>query len=160
MFGIADTMDTGGLIGLDARLEIKQLLVILNVGFGIASPDKYDDSVMDDEDAVGMQLWLNVDVDGYLSKTPITPYLGAGVGMFLGGRVHIKEEDKNNDGINGVNDTDYKDSVVGFEVHPTMGVEFLRHSAIRVHLEMRYSLNFAVEGVFGHGPMVMAGIAF
>ena len=164
MFGLEETMDSGVLIGFDGRLEMKQLLIILNAGFGIAAPDKYDDSFMaESNDSVGMQLWLNIDIDGYLSKSPVAPYLGAGVGMFIGGRVHIIEKDRDNDGIyHEVGDTKYYDSKVGFEVHPTFGVEFLRHASIRIHLEMRYSLNFAVEagGAFGHGPMVMAGIAF
>jgi hypothetical protein len=162
MFGVADTMDTGVLIGFDGRLEIKQLVIILNAGLGIAAPDAYDDSFMDEGDnSVGMQVWLNLDVDGYLSHTPISPYIGAGVGMFIGGRVHMKDRDRDHDGITAEpNDTKYYDSKVGFDVHPTLGVEFLRHAAIRVHVEVRYSFDFAVEGAFGHGPMVFAGIDF
>jgi hypothetical protein len=164
MFGMADTMDTGVLIGFDGRLEIKQLVVILNAGLGIATPDEYDDSFLNEDqsdDNVGMQVWLNLDVDGYLSHTPISPYIGAGVGMFVGGRVHMKDRDRDHDGITAEpNDTKYYDSKVGFDVHPTLGVEFLRHAAIRVHVEVRYSFDFAVEGAFGHGPMVFAGIDF
>ena len=166
MFGVMDTMDTATVLAFDGRLEIKDLLVTLNAGVGIAPADDYDDlwrndDLKNDDDKPGLQLWLNLDVGGYLSHTPIAPFLGAGVGMFIGGRVHMKEKDADNDNItNEPNDTKYYDSKVGFDLHPTFGVEFLRQASIRIHIEVRYHFDFAEQGHFGHGPSGLAGINF
>lgn len=176
-FGVADSMDSGMLMAFDARLETGDLLIALNAGFVVASPDDYDDfadgaRVVHDggytADAVdpaladeepGFQFWLGFDFAAYLTHTPVSPYVGAGVGMFVGGRVHLRERiDSDRDGYEDA--TRYSDSKVGLDLHPTIGVELLRHTSIRVHVELRYACDFAERGRFGHGPMFLAGIAF
>jgi len=56
--------------------------------------------------------------------------------------------------------TDYHDSKLGVDMHPTIGLELVRHSSIRVHFELRYACDFSERGRFGHGPLLLAGIAF
>jgi len=185
MFGVADTMDIGMMVGFDGRFEIDHLLVVANAGLAIASPDKYDEYAVGsgqydydtgyttedgytptdgydlDGDPPGMQLWVNLDVDGYLSNGAIAPYLGAGIGAFVGGRVHAeKRVDLDGNTENGDDATEYWDSNIGLDVHPTFGFEFLRRSPIRLHLEARYTCNFSSGGEFGHGPVVLAGVNF
>jgi hypothetical protein len=176
-FGVGDTMDSGMLLAFDGRLETGDLLVVLNAGIVVATPDEYDDFLESahverdygssgdtagasaDEGAPGFQFWLGFDFAYYLTHTPIAPYLGAGVGMFVGGRVHLRDRvDTDHDGFE--DGTRYSDSEVGLDVHPTIGVELLRHTSIRVHVEVRYACDFAERGRFGHGPMVLAGIDF
>ena len=176
-FGVGDTMDTGMLLAFDGRLETGDLLVVLNAGIVVASADPYDDFADDaridydygyggdaidselDDDTPGLQFWFGFDFAYYLTHTPIAPYLGAGVGMFVGGRVHIRERvDTDHDGYNDA--TQYSDSHLGLDMHPTVGVELLRHTSIRVHFELRYAFDIAERGRFGHGPMVLAGINF
>jgi len=112
-----------------------------------------------DDAPPGFQFWFGFDFAYYLTHTPIAPYLGAGVGMFTGGRVHVRERvDSNNDGFNDA--TDYHDSKLGVDIHPTVGLELVRHSSIRVHFEFRYACDFSERGRFGHGPLILAGIAF
>jgi hypothetical protein len=192
MFGVADTMDLGMIAAFDARFEIGRFLAIVNAGIGMASPDKYDlhdsndeaydyddDFVIDygDGDIVhpnddyhigdeppGMQAWIGADVAGYLGRGSVTPYLGAGLGMFVGGRVHVKERvnlDADDGDVNPGNDASrYWDSNIGLDLHPTFGIEFLRNTDIRLHVEARYTCNFSVNGDFGHGPIVLAGVNF
>jgi hypothetical protein len=50
--------------------------------------------------------------------------------------------------------------IVGFDVYPFFGLEFLRNSSIRVHLDLRYCFDFAENAEWGHGLMALAGIDF
>ena len=185
MFGVADTMDLGMVAAFDARFEVGQFLGIVNAGIGMASPDKYDlysgdrrewdyDDDYTDENGdhptdqydisdqpPGMEVWVSADAAAYLTRGSVAPYLGAGFGMFLGGRVHAKaRKDLDGDPANGDDASRYWDSTIGLDLHPTLGIEFLRRSEIHLHLEARYTCNFSVGGEFGHGPIILAGVDF
>lgn len=185
LFGVADTLDTGMMAGFDGRFERGRLLVIVNAGVGISSPDRYDDWADSEDDHYGdfdadytyydpdegwnlstgdepgFQVWLSVDLAGYLLRSGVSPYLGAGVGAFVGGRVHVEERvDLDGNAANGDDATKFWDSKVGLDLHPTLGIEFLRRGPIRLHLEGRYSCNFSAGGSFGHGPIALAGVNF
>jgi len=177
-FGVGDSMDTAGLLLFDARLEIKDLLLIVNAGLGLAADDDYDDysetdEPDDDDDISGgykydkdtgsnAQAFVDVAVAYYLTHTGVAPYLGAGVGIFFGGRVNKAGEKAGVTGTDNINGWERPpmDSEIGFELFPVIGLEILRQTSIRVHLELRYSLNFGSDSAFGHGPAVLAGIAF
>jgi len=50
--------------------------------------------------------------------------------------------------------------MIGWEVYPSVGIEFLRHSSIRLHVDFRYLFDFAGDAEWGHGLAVMAGVNF
>jgi hypothetical protein len=177
-FGIGETMDTAGVLAFDGRLEIKDLLLIINAGIGFSADDDYDDySETDDEDNgddisggykykrdtdANVQAFIDVAVAYYLLHKGVSPYIGAGFGVYFGGRVN-KEGDRagltGTDNINGW-ERPPMDSEIGFELFPVLGLEVLRQTSIRVHLEFRYSLNFGSDSAFGHGPVALAGVCF
>ena len=177
-FGINQTMDTAGMLVFDARLEIKDLLLIINAGLGFAADDGYDDyDNRDSSDTSGddgtdytykkdgdanVTAFVDVSVAYYLSHTGVAPYLGAGVGVFFGGRVHDKGDKASLGDTTQINGWDEPpmDSEIGFELFPVLGLELLRQTSIRVHLEFRYSLNFGSDSAFGHGPVAFAGVDF
>jgi len=86
-------------------------------------------------------VFLDIAVNYYLSHTSVAPYMGGGFGAWLGERI------------------DEEDVEAGGTAFPQIGLEFIRHSSIRIHLDFRYGFHFS-EGGFGHGPMILAGINF
>jgi len=142
VFSVSEHMEHLTLISFDARFEMRNLLVGLNAGLVFApgrhSSDDYD---------VG--LLAGISLASYLSQTPIAPYLGAGAGVFFGKMMNSDDDERK------------RDSSIGFHASPLMGLEFMRHTRIRVHVEFRWMLVFdPSERRFGHGPMPLIGINF
>jgi hypothetical protein len=144
-FGVDDTMRYYTMFGFDVRLELNDVLVELNPGFASGEDDT-------------LQLLLNIGVGYYLTHTPVSPYIGVGAGVFFGDRLEC--DDVEHGPLNGDDEGADEESDVGFEAFPMVGVEFLRHSAIRVHLDLRYSFSFSPNGDFGHGPVALLGVNF
>jgi hypothetical protein len=132
----------------DARLEFNQFLVEMDVGVGFGN-----------REFKGTNFMMDLGLSYYLTHSSVAPYVGAGVGIFLGPRVNDSKtcgED--------YYDGDYysecdQESFVGWNVYPTIGVEFLRQTAIRLHADFRYLFNIT-EHAWGHGPMASVGINF
>lgn len=145
-FSFSDDMTHFTRLGFDGRLEMKQLLVDINAGLGLTGGE--------DPKA---HFIAGVGLGYYLTQTSVAPYLGAGFGIFAGERVNTDEPgngDWNDDG-----DSD-EDVAVGFELYPAVGIEFLRHSSIRVHIDFRYNFSVVTDSAFGHGLTALIGINF
>jgi hypothetical protein len=109
-----------------------------------------------------MQLLVDLGVAYYLSHTGISPYIGLGMGVFFGDRIDDDDGSSVGPGVSS-SDGDNEDSIgVGFEAFPLIGVEFLRQSSIRVHVDFRYVFGWTAEDKvqLGHGPMALIGINF
>jgi hypothetical protein len=148
-FSVTDAMDHYTMFAFDVRLEQRDVLVELSAGFGIHGG----------QDPAG-HFFAGVGVAYYLTHTGISPYLGAGFGIFLGNRLNLEEDDDNENYIPAHEDSDDEEFGVGFELYPTLGIEFLRNASMRLHLEMRYGFSISPDTDLGHGPVVVAGIAF
>jgi hypothetical protein len=145
-FGISDNMRYYTMVAFDARLEINDLLVELNAGFALGKERS-------------TQLLIDIGVGYYLTHTPVSPYIGAGAGVFFGDRLDVDDGDSSPVPQPGSGD-DSDEMDVGFDAFPFIGLELLRHSSIRVHFDIRYSFSWNPEGDFGHGPVVLVGINF
>ena len=148
-FSVTDAMDHYTMFAFDVRLEQKDVLVELSAGFGVHGG----------QDPAG-HFFAGVGVAYYLSHTGISPYLGAGFGIFLGDRLNIEKDDDHGDYVPVHEENDDDEFGVGFELYPTLGIEFLRNASMRLHLEMRYGFSISPDTDLGHGPVVVAGIAF
>jgi hypothetical protein len=148
VFSLTDEMNHLTLIAFDARFEIKDLMVGLNAGLAFGAGKS------DHESEPGLLAGINI--AWYLSHSAVSPYLGLGAGIFIG---DLLDSEKKSSG--GVYDDDQDDSTgMGFHAAPVLGVEFLRNTRIRVHVEFRWMLAFDADGHFGHGPMPLIGINF
>jgi TolB-like protein len=146
-FSLSDEMNHLTMLAFDARFEIKDLLVELNAGL-VFSAGKSDR-----ETEPG--LLAGITLAYYLSHTSVAPYLGAGAGIYIGELLASEKKSEP-----GVYDGDSKEMNMGFHASPMLGVEFLRRTRIRVHVDLRWMLAFDASGRFGHGPMPMIGINF
>jgi hypothetical protein len=148
-FGFADSLNSFTFVAFDGRFEIKDALIEINGGFAMC-------------DDVDFQFIIDIAAAYYLTHTPISPYLGVGFGVFFfGNRLEGKRDCNDTDGDGFDDDCDYSDpSMIGWEVFPAVGVEFLRHSSIRLHVDLRYLFDFAGEAHWGHGLAIMAGVNF
>jgi hypothetical protein len=151
LVGLLDSEDTPApdvtaLLAFDARLELGRVLIGLNAGLGLS-----DDDGNTDTEAVDAHFFVNILAAYYLSNGSLAPFLGAGVGFFVGYRV----------GSYGDASADSSSDAppVGFEAFPTFGLEFLRHAPIRLHLDLRYAFDFA-GARWGHGPVALLGLDF
>jgi len=146
-FSFSEDMDHYTLIGFNGRLEMRDVLVDLIAGFGIAGGD--------DPKA---HFTAGVGLGYYLTHSNISPYLGASFGIFAGSRVD--GEERSSDDVGFDYDEDEDDVAVGFELCPVFGVEFMRHSSIRVHLDFKYSFSVVTDSRYGHGLVALIGINF
>jgi hypothetical protein len=157
LVGFNDSEDTAAMIMFDGRFEIKDLLLAVNAGLGLSGDDGRDYN--NDLDA---HFLINVNVAYYLAHSSVAPYLGAGLGVFFGNRLELTDKAKRE----AAEEADVLDSssdgptMVGFDVYPMFGLEFLRHTSVRVHLDLRYVFDFAESSYWGHGMMALAGIDF
>jgi hypothetical protein len=140
------------IINFDARFEVKRLMAEFNIGVGLRNePDPKK----------RVQMIMNLIASYYLLNSSVTPYVGAGVGMFIGHR--LENTCFNGDAGDYPEDNEWDDKEcnawLGVDVFPLVGVELLRHSFMRVHADFRYSFNW-VGDTWGHGPVVLMGIAF
>jgi hypothetical protein len=143
-FGISESMHTYTALMFDGRFEIKQLMIELNAGIAFGN----------DDFPSGTHFGLDLAFLGYLTKTSVAPYLGAGGGMYIGKRLDIE--------LSCPDDGDCYDedsSAVGWNLFPQIGLEFLRDTTMRIHIDFRYQFGFNTD-VWGHGPMALAGINF
>lgn len=144
-FSFSDRMDHFTRIAFDGRLEMKELMVDINAGFGLTGGENPKAHFV-----------AGVGLGYYLSHTSVAPYLGAGFGIFAGERVSISS---NNAG-DWSDSSDGDDVAVGFELYPALGIEFLRHSSIRVHIDFRYNFSVVTDNAYGHGLTALMGINF
>jgi hypothetical protein len=143
-FGVGDSMHYFTILAFDARLEIGDAMVELSAGF---APGESEST----------QMMIDIGAAYYLTHTRIAPYLGAGAGVFFGDRIEAGGGgEPSPSGLDGGDD----EFAVGFEAFPVLGLEFLRHSSIRLHLDFRYSFSWSPDGDFGHGPVALVGINF
>jgi len=131
-------------LGLAIVLVPASLLI---AGFGIAGGD--------DPKA---HFTAGVGLGYYLNHSNISPYLGASFGIFAGSRVD--GEERSSDDVGFDYDDDEDDVAVGFELCPVFGVEFMRHSSIRVHFDFKYSFSVVTDSRYGHGLVALIGINF
>lgn len=144
-FGVGENLDHYTFVAFDARLEIADVMVFANAGLGLSA----------DSNNSSLHALIDLGAAYYLSHTPISPYIGAGVGVHFGERVRPDCE------IDSFGDEDKcNDAPMGYEVFPVFGLEILRQSSIRLHFDVRYALIWNSAGAFGHGPVVAAGIDF
>jgi hypothetical protein len=129
----------------NGRFEFNRLLMNTNVGFSLGNSDPED----------AFHFLFNLSLAAYLLKTQVTPYLGAGFGFFIGNRMKKCEPD-----YMGGETCSNADVHVGWDVFPVLGLEVLRNTFLRVHLEGRYLVTFNGNDSWGHGPVVMMGVAF
>ena len=158
LVGFNDSEDTAAMIMFDGRFEIKDLLLGINAGLGLSGDDGRDAN-----NEMDAHFLINITVAYYLAHSSVAPYLGAGLGVFFGNRLELTEKAKDQaDQCDNEYDSscDKNPLTVGFDVYPTFGIEFLRNSSIRVHLDLRYVFDFAENADWGHGLMVLAGINF
>jgi hypothetical protein len=146
-FSFSDNMDHFTRIAFNGRLEMKDLLVDIGAGLGISGG-------RDPRAHFGAGVGLGY----YLSHTSVSPYLGAGFGIFVGDRIDLGN-DNNGDSDWADNDDD-GDVAVGFDLYPAFGIEFLRHSSIRVHIDFRYNFSVVTDSAYGHGLSALIGINF
>jgi hypothetical protein len=140
-----DAADGTALLAFDARLDIGRLLVGLNAGLGMSDDDGNENS-----EAVDPHFFVNILAAYYLSGGSLAPFLGAGAGFFVGYRVGSYDSTAE----------DGSDTLpVGFDVFPTFGLEFMRHSPMRFHLDLRYAFDFT-GAHWGHGPIALLGLDF
>ncbi|MFO8074009.1 MAG: hypothetical protein R6V85_19270 [Polyangia bacterium] len=147
-FGVGENLDHYTFVAFDARLEIADVMVFANAGLGLSAGGDYNDNG-------SLHALVDLGAAYYLSHTPISPYIGAGVGVHFGERVRPDCE------IDSFDDEDEcRDAPMGYEVFPVFGLELLRQSSIRLHFDLRYALIWNSAGAFGHGPVIAAGINF
>lgn len=153
IIGVSKTMHTATLFHFNGRFQFNRVLMILNTGFAFGSTHEIER---------GLHFGLDLTAAAYLTRTMISPYLGAGFGMYMGSLLQRCGRD-----VRSGNGTYEEDNVrctdrpyIGWEGFPTLGVEFLQTRSLRVHFEGRYVIAFNAEMSWGHGPMMMVGVAF
>ncbi len=145
-FGFGDMRSVTQLT-FDGRFEFGNVLAEIDAGLALATKE------------FSPQFVFDIAVGYYLSRTSVAPYIGGGAGLFVGERM--------NEHCEHYTDVDYDyeyeecsaDSFVGWNLFPFIGLEMLRQSSIRLHIDFRYLFNFSGDA-FGHAPMVLAGINF
>jgi hypothetical protein len=159
-----DELPTFPTIGFDARFELRDVMAEIQAGIGFAGSeeekpaDADDEATADDDDDDGrdlpMHLFANVAAAVYLSHTPVSPYLGAGAGFFVGDRFEPK--------CKGEGDAmTCTDRSAGVELFPLLGIEFMRHARVRVHFDVRYAFHVATPSSdWAHGPTIIGGVSF
>jgi hypothetical protein len=133
-FGFGD-IESFSQFAFDGRFELDNVIIEISPGIGFG-PEAFENP----------QFIFDMAVSYYLFRTQISPYLGAGLGVFAGKRFR--------DSV----DTD-DEFVVGWNIFSTLGIELLRHTFMRVHIDFRYIFNYSGNR-FGHAPMVLAGVNF
>ncbi len=132
-FGFGE-MTSFSQIGFELRFELDNLFIGVTPCFGFG------------EDGIGTpQFIFDTTVAYYITRTRVAPYIGAGIGLFVGNRLGADNPDD-----------DYS---LGWTLFPTIGVELLRHTFMRIHIDFRYIFNYSMEQ-FGHAPMALAGVNF
>lgn len=141
-----DAADGTALLGFDGRLDVGRLLVGMNAGVGMS-----DDDGNRDKEEVDAHVFVNILAAYYLSGGSLAPFIGAGAGFFVGYRIGSFDDDIDDDGGDS--------PPIGFDVFPTFGLEFMRHSSMRFHVDLRYAFDFT-GAHWGHGPVVLLGLDF
>jgi hypothetical protein len=142
-------MYTFTFIDFNGRFEFNRLMLINNAGFAVGNREVAD----------GFHFNVNLALAGYLLKTQVSPYLGGGVGMFIGNRLDPCADEANEWETSDADGCD-ETSVVGWDVFPVAGLEVLKTRPVRVHVEGRYLVSFDAYKTWGHGPMIIIGAAF
>ncbi len=139
-FSLDEKMAHYTFIAFDGRFELNDVLIGVNVGLGFTDTEETDSHIF-------------VDILGgyYLSHTSVAPYIALGVGIMLGNFLSIGDSDS--DGLESFRQ-------IGFHGFPTFGIEFIRNSRMRAHIDIRYALVVGRDSEIGHGPMITAGLNF
>ncbi len=141
---------TGPVIGFNARLEVEDFLIDLIAMMGFPSvKDAGGDSTQ------GFLLEACVGAGGYLTHTQVAPYLIGGLGVWVGDRFGAAKT-TDEDGYDYYDD----EASVGGDLFGAFGIEFLRHTRIRLHLDVRYVFTFTGDGQVGHSLLPMVGLNF
>jgi hypothetical protein len=148
LISLVDELHTYTFLNFNGRFEFDRLLLITNAGFAIGNRQA--------EDAFHFN--LNLSLAAYLTKTQVSPYLGGGIGLFIGNKL-VSCPDQPDDEWGTVDECD-ENAVVGWDVFPVLGLELLKTRPIRVHVESRYLVSFNAYKTWGHGPMIIIGAAF
>lgn len=138
-FGMGD-MKSLTIVNFDGRFEFDDVLAEINTGLGIVTKP------------VRPSLIVDVAVGYYLTQRVVAPYLGVGMGIFIGDRMERKCGDDR-----ASNKCD--EFQIGWNVFPMFGLELLRQTSLRLHLDFRYLFSFT-DSKFGHAPMALVGINF
>jgi hypothetical protein len=150
-FGVSDEMYSFITFAFNGRFEFNRLLMTANAGFSLGN----------EEPAEGFHFSLNLSLSAYLLKTQVTPYLGGGFGFYIGNRMNRCRTNTYEDSGHTYEEKECSDEgMVGWDVFPVLGLEILRTMFLRVHLEGRYLMTFNGYNTWGHGPVVMVGVAF
>ncbi len=139
-FSLDEKMAHYTFIAFDGRFELNDVLIGVNVGLGFTDTEETDSHIF-------------VDILGgyYLSHTSVAPYIALGIGIMLGNFLSIGDNDS--DGLESFRQ-------IGFHGFPTFGIEFIRNSRMRAHIDIRYALVVGQDSEIGHGPMITAGLNF
>ncbi len=139
-FSLDEKMAHYTFIAFDGRFELNDVLIGVNVGLGFTDTEETDSHIF-------------VDILGgyYLSHTSVAPYIALGIGIMLGNFLSIGDNDS--DGLESFRQ-------IGFHGFPTLGIEFIRNSRMRAHIDIRYALVVGQDSEIGHGPMITAGLNF
>ena len=151
-FSVKEEMYGFTAFGFNGRFEFNRLMLAIDAGFGMGNKHFED----------GFHFNLDLALAAYLRKGQVTPYIGGGVGLFIGNRLDgcggstLTTLDYDGDSSHCFED----DDLVGWQVFPMLGVEVLRTFSLRLHFEVRYLIAFNADKNWGHGPMPLIGIAF
>ncbi len=153
IIGVSKTMHTSTLFHFNGRFQFNRVLMILSTGFAFGSTEEIER---------GLHFGLDLAAAAYLTRTMIAPYVGAGFGMYMGSLLQRCGRDvRTGDGTYEEDNERCTDRpYIGWEGFPTVGVEFLQTRSLRVHFEGRYIIAFNAEMNWGHGPMMLVGVAF
>ncbi len=145
-FGVSPDLDSYMLISFDGRFELNDFIAEINAGFGLANRDFAA--------GAGFHMIVNLIGSYYLLPTMVAPYLGGGIGMFVGPRLDDVCDAEQFDALD-----ECDEAIIGWDVFPLVGLELMRHRRMRLHLDFRYSFNWAGDA-WGHGPVALLGINF
>ena len=140
LFSVNDKMAHQTFIAFDGRFELNDVLIGVNVGLAFTDTTETD-----------THLFLDILGGYYLSHTSFSPYLALGVGIMMGN--FLSFEDSNSEGMEYFRQ-------IGFHAFPAFGIEFIRNSQMRAHIDIRYAIVVGQDSEIGHGPMITAGLNF
>ncbi len=140
LFSVNDKMAHQTFIAFDGRFELNDVLIGVNVGLAFTDTAETD-----------THLFLDILGGYYLSHTSFAPYLALGVGIMLGNFLSFEGSDS--EGMEYFRQ-------IGFHAFPAFGIEFIRNSQMRAHIDIRYAIVVGQDSEIGHGPMITAGLNF
>ncbi|MBN2527157.1 MAG: hypothetical protein JXR76_12255 [Deltaproteobacteria bacterium] len=147
IFGPGDIAYAYGQAGYDCQFEIRNLRPGAYIGVNLpGEPERFN-------------LFGGFTMGAFLNDKKIAPYIGGGVGIFIGLRMgDIDETDENHYDDDSTNAS--ASEAFGFEGFAFFGIEFLREKTMRMHLEVQYRGLLDLDSNLGHGPGLNFGMSF